>query len=148
LLRPASERAAASPREGASLSLQAARSQGETILVVDDDRVLGEMAERLLRSLGYHVILADSGEQALAIYGQHPDRIDLVLLDLLLVDMEGLEALRQLRAINPSVRVLVSSGLAGKDVLPRLELHGAAGFLPKPYGMEEIGRAIREALAR
>jgi CheY-like chemotaxis protein len=147
LLLPASPHPPAEPAPGRARRRQASRSRGETILVVDDDRWLRQMSKRLLRSLGYQVLLAATGEEALATVARQPERIDLVLLDLLLGDMEGLEALRRLRELCPSVRVLVCSGLARSEVWSAAEQHGACGFLAKPYGMDEVGEAIRRALA-
>jgi PAS domain S-box-containing protein len=121
---------------------------GETILLCDDERHLREMAKRLFEGLGYTVLLAESGEEAVAIYQGQRDTIALVVLDVMLGGtLSGAETLTQLRAIEPGVRVLVSSGYAPSGAPNQLLEQGVAGFIQKPYGIDEIGEAIRKALA-
>jgi two-component system, cell cycle sensor histidine kinase and response regulator CckA len=122
---------------------RAARSRGETILLVDDDRSLRQMAKRLLGSLGYQVIVARTGEEAVRLYGEQRQQVKLVILDLQLVDQDGTEVLRELRELDPEVKVLLSSGLSRSEV----RAHVGCGYLAKPYGMDEIAEAIHLALS-
>jgi two-component system, cell cycle sensor histidine kinase and response regulator CckA len=120
---------------------------GETILVVDDEGNLREMLKRLLEGIGYQVLLAESGEDALGIYEEEGTRIDLVILDVVLVGISGEETLEGLQELNPAVKVIVSTGFARNEEEPRRLLEkGALGFLKKPYGLIEASRAIRDAL--
>jgi len=121
---------------------------GETILLVDDESHLREMAKRLCEGLGYQVLLAASGEESVETYREQHASIALVVLDVMLGgSLSGAETLVKLREIDPQVRVLVSSGFAPSGAPNQLLEQGVAGFIQKPYGIDEIGEAIRRALA-
>jgi len=122
------------------------RGNGELILLVDDEMHLREMAKRLLDGLGYKVLLAESGEEAEALFRQHHSSIDLVILDVVLVGLSGMETLKRLKVINPDVRVLVSSGHSPEGEPKHLLQQGVCGFIQKPYGIEEVSQAIHWAL--
>jgi PAS domain S-box-containing protein len=125
---------------------EAPHGNGETILLVDDEQHLREMAERLLSGLGYQVLLAESGEEAVAVYRKHHQQIALVVLDMVMTGIDGAETLVRLRRLDQGVKVLASSGYR-KDAQPqRLLKMGVSGFLQKPYGIEEISQTIRQAL--
>lgn len=124
------------------------RGRGETILLVDDERHLRDMAKRLLEGLGYKVTLAESGEEAEAIYRQQHESIDLVILDVVLVGLSGAETLDRLREIDNDVRVLVSSGYDREGEPRHLLDKRVCGFIQKPYGIEEVNQAIQRALAK
>jgi PAS domain S-box-containing protein len=119
---------------------------GETILLVDDEKPLREMGKRLLEGLGYRVILAENGEEAEAVYRKCPESIALVILDVVMVGLSGEETLRRLREVDEDVRVLVSSGHSEEGEPQHLLRLGVCGFIPKPYGIDEMGQAIRRAL--
>jgi PAS domain S-box-containing protein len=121
--------------------------QGETILLVDDEKHLRDMAKRLLEGLGYNVLLAESGEEAEALYRQQHETIDLVILDVVLVGISGAETLDRLKEIDEQVRVLVSSGYSPDGEPKHLLRRGVCGFIQKPYGIEEVSQAIQKALA-
>lgn len=118
---------------------------GETILLVDDEKHLRQMAKRLLEGLGYRVILAASSDEAVALYEEQGPRIDLVLLDVILGAEHGAETLQRLQSIDREVRVLLSSGYSEPRDLLR---QGACGFIQKPYGIDEMHHAIRLALKK
>jgi PAS domain S-box-containing protein len=120
--------------------------RGEQILLVDDERHLRNMAKRLLEGLGYKVILAESGEEAEGIYRQQHDAIDLVILDVVMVGISGVETLERLREIDNDVRVLVSSGYNREGEPRDLLSKEVCGFVQKPYGIEEVSQAIERAL--
>ena len=119
---------------------------GETILVVDDEKHLREMARRLLEGLGYQVELAESGEEALALLKRRQGTISLVILDVVLGGISGGETLERMLSVDPKLRVLVSSGYREEDQPRALLERGARGFLQKPYGIEEISLVIRRVL--
>jgi PAS domain S-box-containing protein len=118
----------------------------ETILFVDDEEALRSLATATLGSLGYRVLTARNGFDALARYEQNRGEIELVILDLIMPEMGGVETFRRIRAIDPAARVLVSSGYAGDGRLELLLAEGAAGFLQKPYRLGALAAAIRQAL--
>lgn len=120
--------------------------QGETILLVDDEKYLRDMAKRLLEGLGYRVILAESGEEAVKIFRELHQHIDLIFLDVMLEGMSGSETFDKIKAINSQAKILVSSGYERQGEPRYLLSKGACGFIQKPYGMEEVNQAIREAL--
>lgn len=120
--------------------------QGETILLVDDEKHLRQMAKRLLEGLGYHVLLAESGEEAEAIYRNKRNSIDLVILDVVMGGIGGAETLDRLKAIDQEVRILVSSGHNENGEPRQLLRQGVSGFIQKPYGIEEVNEAIQQAL--
>ena len=114
-----------------------------TILVVDDEPVLRRVCARLLQKLGYQVLEAPSGEEALELFKQKGSEIDLVLLDLIMPGLSGLQTLERLRELDPGVRVLLSSGYGDKagDKLPP-EL----GFIAKPYTLKFLSQKVAAAL--
>jgi len=115
------------------------------VLVVDDEQIVREVAGEILQELGYTVISCCDGEQALELYGREGRRIDLVLLDLVMPVMDGYDCLRELRKINPGVRVIVSSGhSARKKVLPPQE-EGLC-FISKPYEAHELSKVVAALL--
>jgi two-component system, cell cycle sensor histidine kinase and response regulator CckA len=124
-----------------------AHGMGETILLIDDERHLRDMAKRLLEGLGYRVVLAETGDEAVELYRRLHPGISLVILDVMLVGMSSTETLDRLREISGAVKILVSSGYASSGEPRHLLSKGVCGFIQKPYGIEEINQAIRQALA-
>jgi CheY-like chemotaxis protein len=117
-----------------------------TILLVDDEDALLEIGRQMLEHLGHTVIEAQSGKQAISEFTQHKDRIDLIILDILMPGMNGTKTYKRLKAINPQVRVLIASGFAIDDTVRGLLEDGANGFLPKPFTLQELSMKVQKAL--
>jgi CheY-like chemotaxis protein len=122
---------------------------GGTVLLVDDEEDVRRTAGAMLESLGFEVLEAEDGVDALQAFRRHVDRIDLVLLDLTMPRLDGARTLRRLRAMKPGVRVVVSSGYAADEVRERFARGlPPAGYLHKPYGIDELRTALKSALSR
>ena len=122
------------------------RGRGERILVVDDEPVPREIARDLLTRLGYEVVAAAGGDEALGVL-RNGERVDLVVLDMIMPGMGGHRAYEEMLRIRPGLRAVVVSGFSRTaDVERCLEL-GAHAFLKKPYRIQELGLAVRSALA-
>jgi signal transduction histidine kinase/CheY-like chemotaxis protein len=121
----------------------------ETILVVEDEEMLREMACEILESSGYRILMASSGKQALEVWRQHRDQIDLVLSDMVMPEgMSGTDLAGQLVAENPSLKIVFMSGYTDHEMSPELLQHLNATFIAKPYGHVELARLIRQSLDR
>jgi PAS domain S-box-containing protein len=117
-----------------------------TILVVDDEVVILEIATEMIGRMGYRIIAARSGGEALALYRDNPDGIDLVVLDLVMPGMGGSETFDLLRQVNPEVKVLLASGFSIDSQATGLMDRGCNGFIQKPYNLEGLSRKIDEIL--
>jgi DNA-binding response OmpR family regulator len=139
---PASTRMLESESKPRGLYLQGG---SETILLVDDEELVRNASEKMLSRLGYKVILAAGGNEAIKLYEKHQQGIDLVILDIIMPDKSGQEVYESLRSINPEVRVLFASGYS--QFAKRLELSQANGFIQKPFDTHRLSSKIRQALA-
>jgi nitrogen-specific signal transduction histidine kinase/ActR/RegA family two-component response regulator len=115
------------------------------VLLVDDEPSLRKLGVRMLERLGFDVVTASNGLEALATYDRHRDSISFVLLDWTMPEMGGGEALRELKARSPGVRVVVASGHAPSDLARRLRDQKVAAFVRKPYHLDELSRALQDA---
>ncbi len=120
----------------------------ETLLVVDDEEPLLEVASRALTSEGYRVIKARRGEEALEVLQTHPGPIDLILLDLGMPGMGGLECLRRILASLPQAQVLITSGYAAEEDARKALAAGAWGFVSKPWSRGDLLASVRRTLDR
>lgn len=118
----------------------------ETLLLVDDEAHIREMGREALENAGYTVLCAGSGEEALTIYGEEVQRIDLILLDLNMPGMGGHRCLRELLKKNPHARVLISSGYSANGQAMEALASGAMGFIGKPWLLKELMEKVREVL--
>jgi CheY-like chemotaxis protein len=118
-----------------------AMGQG-TVLVVDDEEVIRNLASKILARLGYRVITCEDGVAAVEVFAERYREIDLVILDLAMPRMGGRDCLARLKVIDPNVRALVSSGYREDTDVEQLLAGGAAGFLRKPYVASELGEAV------
>jgi len=113
---------------------------------VDDEEMITDVGELLLGKLGYHILTAKSGEEAIDVYGKNMDDIDLVILDLIMPGMNGGETYDRLKEMNSDIKVLLSSGYSingqAREILDR----GCSGFIQKPFSMKEISLIIRKTL--
>jgi two-component system cell cycle sensor histidine kinase/response regulator CckA len=100
----------------------------------------------MLSRLGFQVLLAADGREALEVYGEHRGEIVLVLLDLTMPRMNGEETFRELRRVNPAVQVVMSSGYTENDITSRFAGKGLAGFIHKPYTLALLRERLRAAL--
>ncbi len=116
------------------------------ILLVDDDKLARDSASGMLERVGYEVLAVRSGAEALQVYKDLQGTIDLVVLDLIMPEMDGLETLQALRELDPDVRVLVASGFSISLDIDTLRAHGALDFLSKPFRVSEISRKVAELI--
>jgi two-component system cell cycle sensor histidine kinase/response regulator CckA len=117
-----------------------------TILLVDDEDRVRMVAKRMLEQLGYQILVAPNGSQALEIYRRERHRIALVILDMIMPDMGGADTFRQLQEIDPEVRVLLSSGYSLDGQAQQVMAAGARGFIQKPYRLPTLSRKVAEIL--
>ena len=122
------------------------KGERELILLVDDDLELLECTGEILDFEDYRIITAKDGIEAVRIYRGMKKKIDLVLLDYFLPVMDGSEVFDELKAINPNVRVVLSSGFAEQAKVSSMLARGLCGFIPKPYTHEKLIEQIRSVL--
>ena len=118
----------------------------ETILVADDETIVLNLLVDLLQSRGYRVLTASDGVEAAEIYSAKQDDIDLVILDVVMPRMDGLEALKKILETNPRAKVLMISGYAQIDTVDNCLQAGAKGFIRKPFRISEISEKIWNTL--
>jgi len=118
----------------------------ETILIVDDEEAVTSVSKDMLEVLGYSVLIARSGHEAIDIYEKHGDAIDLVILDVVMPDMGGEETLARLRGIKPSVVVALSSGYSLDRQVTKIMQQGCKSFIQKPFTINVLSQKLREAL--
>ena len=108
--------------------------------------MLRKAIKRLLQRLGYNVLEAHTGEEAVKIAKEHSGNIDLTLLDMIMPGIEGLEAYRQLHKLYPQMRVIIMSGYDSETYGKALMSSGASLFLQKPIPMDTFAKEIRRIL--
>ena len=121
------------------------KSSSETILVVDDDELVANMVEGMLINIGYKVVIANDGIDALEIYTQNMDLVSAVILDLNMPNMSGKEVFQELLKLSPEVKVIISSGY-GLEHSQQGVLAEAKGSLSKPYKLEDLYKLVRNVL--
>ena len=118
----------------------------ETILLVDDERMVLEVNKELLEYMGYRVQTAGNGQEAIAVYMEKRNEIDLVILDMIMPGISGGETFDRLREINPGVKILLSSGYSVTGQAQEILDRGCNGFLQKPFQLENLSLKVREVL--
>jgi CheY-like chemotaxis protein len=118
----------------------------EKVLLVDEEEMIIDVGAAMLKSLHYDVLTAKNGQQAVEIYRERGGDIDVVILDLVMPGMGGREIYEQMKAINPRVRVLLSSGCRIDNQSPEVVDLGWSGYLQKPFDLNELSHKMREVL--
>ncbi|MFT7402078.1 MAG: two-component system cell cycle sensor histidine kinase/response regulator CckA, partial [Hydrogenophaga sp.] len=122
------------------------RGQGQLILVVDDEDAIRLVVCHMLEAHGYHVLVAANGAEAVALFAQNIDRVDLVLTDMMMPVMDGPATILALRQIRSDVRIIGASGIENNSMLARAVGAGVKHFLPKPHMAGVLLRKLAEAL--
>ncbi len=144
LLFPASESQAGKLQPKAAI-LAAFHASGK-ILLADDEDTIRNLGRRMLQRAGFEVIVAADGREAVEKFTSDKDSITLVILDLTMPHLDGEACYREMRRLQPSVKVIISSGYNEQDIVNRFAGKGLSGFVQKPYTMEELLAKIRVAL--
>jgi CheY-like chemotaxis protein len=118
----------------------------EYLLLIEDEAEVAELAAEMLAEEGYKVVLAREGFEALKIYEKMGQQIGLVILDFFLPVMDGDAVFDELRALNPNVNVVLSSGFAEQSKIAAMLAQGLRGFIPKPYTREKLLEQVRSTL--
>ncbi len=119
-----------------------------TILVVDDQEALLSVAEDMLTAKGMHVLLASNGVQAISIFEENCDIIDVVLLDLKMPGMSGYEVFAQLKTIAPEIEIVITSGYSREETQNYFEPTDTFAYLQKPYRFHSLTDTIKSALQK
>jgi two-component system cell cycle sensor histidine kinase/response regulator CckA len=120
---------------------------GATILLVDDDEHVLELAEEILQAAGYTVLKAVNGSQAVTLSERHQGRIHVLVTDMVMPEMSGQALAQQLATRRPDLRVLYMSGYASGIKAPDALARLPAAFLPKPFSAAELADKVRDLLA-
>ena len=137
--------ASASPHEKKQVELKQTglpRGRGQQILVVDDEQSIRDVARRTLERFGYRVMTAEHGAEAVALYAQHGSEIDAVICDMAMPVMDGPATIVAIKAINPRVRLIASSGFTENQGVTKALGIGASQFINKPYTSDQLLTAL------
>lgn len=118
----------------------------ETIMIVDDQETIWDFLIEALQKLGYSVLLAENGLDAIEIYKANPGEVDIVLLDMIMPKMGGHNTFYQIRELDPEANIILSSGYVSEEEVNDLLSQGAKAFLPKPHRIKDMAIAIRKVL--
>jgi PAS domain S-box-containing protein len=118
----------------------------ETVLVVEDQDAVRELTKTVLEAYGYHVLEAKNGDEAVAFVERHPAEIHLLLTDVIMPGMNGMDLSRQLRILRPKLKVLFTSGYPAEVIARRGVLERDVAYLPKPLSPETLAAKVREVL--
>jgi nitrogen-specific signal transduction histidine kinase/ActR/RegA family two-component response regulator len=118
----------------------------ETVLLVDDEQMIIDVGKEMLTQLGYKVLTAAGGIEALDVYRRNHESIDLLVLDMIMPDMEGGVTYDKIRDLNPNVKVLLASGYSIDGRASEIMKRGCNGFIQKPFNMKELSYKIRNIL--
>jgi two-component system, cell cycle sensor histidine kinase and response regulator CckA len=122
------------------------RGGSETLLLVDDEELIRDLGSRILIKVGYKVIKASNGKEALRVYQQRSDEISLVILDLIMPEMGGKQCLEGLLSLDPSAKVIIASGYSANGPTKDALAAGAKGFVNKPYDIRQLLEVVRGVL--
>ena len=117
-----------------------------TILLIDDEKMILDVGLELLEGLGYTVLSAMSGQEAIDVFQKDQDNIDLVIMDMIMPGMGGGETFDRLKEINPEVKVLLSSGYSINGQATKIIRRGCDGFIQKPFNMNQLAEKIQKIL--
>jgi two-component system cell cycle sensor histidine kinase/response regulator CckA len=120
----------------------------ETVLLVDDEKFILDVGGEMLKAMGYRVLAANGGSEAVGIYERQGREIDLVILDMIMPDMDGKKTYEKLKAMNDNIKVLLASGYSMTSQVAEILDRGFNGFIQKPFNMIRLSNKIREILAR
>ena len=118
----------------------------ETILLVDDADMVLEVGKEILEALGYDVLVAGNGKEAIEVYENNKEKIDLIILDMIMPGMGGGEVYEHLKEINRDIKVLLSSGYSIEGQATEILKRGCNGFIQKPFTIAKLSHKIREIL--
>jgi CheY-like chemotaxis protein len=116
----------------------------ETVLLVDDEEIVIGVSKQMLEKLGFSVLTAENGEEALEVYKNNQNDIDFIILDMILPDMGAADIYDGLRSINPAIKVLLSSGYGVDQNTNELLSRGCCGFIQKPFNLKGLSEKIDE----
>ena len=118
----------------------------ETVLFVDDEDMIIEVAGELFEQLGYKVLIARSGKEAIETYEKNKEQVDIVLLDMIMPDMSGSDTYDRMKELDPDIKVLLASGYSINGQATEIMDRGCNGFIQKPFKMKELSQKLREIL--
>lgn len=122
------------------------RKGAETILIVDDEEPILKVSSEILKALGYKVIPAKSGNEAVEIYAKGKEAIDLVILDMIMPEMSGGTTFAFLKMLNPQVKAILSSGYSMNEQAEDIMQQGCQAFIQKPFTIHNLSQKVREVL--
>jgi PAS domain S-box-containing protein len=117
-----------------------------TILLIDDEKLVVDVVSSMITMLGYTAMTADSGQKGIEIFKAHKDRIDLIVLDMIMPEIGGGQVFDRLREIKPDVAVILSSGFSIDGRATEILKRGCGGFIQKPYSIEQLGEKIKQVM--
>lgn len=120
----------------------------ETVLLVDDEKFILDVGGEMLKAMGYRVLAANGGSEAVGIYERQGREIDLVILDMIMPDMDGKKTYEKLKAMNDNIKVLLASGYSMTSQVAEILDRGFNGFIQKPFNMIRLSNKIREILGK
>jgi CheY-like chemotaxis protein len=118
----------------------------EIILVADDEEIVRKTTRAALKSFGYTVLMAENGQVAVDLFRERATEIAAVILDMTMPVMGGEEAMRQIRALRPDARVILSSGYNEAEAVRQFGGNGMVAFIQKPYRVAKLGEVVRQVL--
>ena len=116
------------------------------VLVVDDEEIIRRTAKSMLERQGYTVVLAENGQEGVELFSALGERVSAVLLDMTMPVMSGMEAIGRLKDIDPTAKVILSSGNAEAEVLRKFKGTGLSGYIQKPYSSRMLAEKIKQIL--
>jgi len=120
----------------------------ETVLLVDDETMIIDVSVQMLKKMGYDVLTANNGREAIEIFKQNNDRVAIVILDLIMPGMGGGEVYERLKEIDSNVKVLLSSGYSIDGQAAEILNRGCDGFIQKPFKLNELSYKLRELISK
>ncbi len=116
------------------------------VLLVDDEKALLDLGEKVLNTIGYDAITALNGQEALDRYNQYSDIVDLVILDMIMPVMNGRDCFIRLKAVNPELPIIILSGFCDDNDKKELLSKGCIGFIKKPYSIVTLRQMVENTL--